>query len=311
MTERKSMMKTESKVTIKTASKRGLYIRREVGAWLLFLPFLFLVFCFVWYPQVKGMILSFYEMQGYNAVRFIGFGNYVQVLKDTMFPKILANTLSYVFWSVVIGYIPPLFVALMLNEMVHMKGTLKSCIYFPTILPVIAASLIWYLMYFPDEGGLLNMIIAKFGVAPMEWLQNAGLAIPLMTISGMWKNMPAAMLLYLASLQGVNRELYEASVLDGAGFIKRLFSITFPQITGIMLLMLIKQIINVFQILEQPMAMTGGGPNNATLSMAYWAYKEGFENFRIGSSMAIGNILFLIILVFTLFYFYLSKKTED
>ena len=284
---------------------------REVKAWLLFTPFLILVFAFVWYPQVKTMVLSFFDKQGFTPVNFAGFKNYIQVFQDTLFTKILGNTFQYVFWSLLIGYIPPIIVAVILNEMVHFQSPLKTCIYFPTILPAVAAYLMWDLMYFPDEGGLLNMILSYFGVAPLEWLQNVNLTIPLLVVASTWKSMPASMLLYLAALQGVNRELYEAATLDGAGPLRRLFSVTFPQIIGTMLLMLINQIISIFQILDQPMVMTGGGPGNSSLTMAYWAYKEGFENFRVGTSMAIGNILFIIILVFTLFYFYLSKKTED
>ncbi len=291
--------------------KRNAFIKREVAAWALFAPFLFLVFAFVWYPQVKAIVLSLFKMQGYTPIEFNGFQNYVQVFHDTLFPKILGNTFKYVFWSMIIGYIPPIVIAIMLNEIVHFQNGLKTCIYFPVILPAVAAYLMWYLMYFPDEGGLLNMILSYFKISPQQWLQDKNLAIPLMVVAASWKGMPATMILYLAALQGVNRELYEAATLDGAGPAKRLFNVTFPQIIGVMLLMLIKQIISVFQVLEQPMTMTGGGPSNSTLTMAYWAYKEGFENFRVGSSMAIGNILFLIILVFTLFYFYLSKKTED
>lgn len=297
----------------KTSSKAGKKFSlagKEAEAWLLIAPLLFLVVLLIWYPQIMSFFWSMCDMQGYTPTAFVGLKNYKSILSNTMFVKILLNTLKYVFWSLVIGYLLPLIVAIMMNEMVHFKSGFKTLIYFPHVLPGVAVSLMWYLMYFPDEGGMLNMILALFGAKPMEWLQNEALTIPLIIISTTWKAMPGGMLMYYATLQGVNRDLYEAATIDGAGVLRRLWSITLPQISGTMLLMLINQIIGIFQILEQPMAMTGGGPNNASISLVYWSYKQGFENFRVGPAMAIGNIVFAILIIMTIFYFKLNKKIE-
>jgi len=290
--------------------KNRLFAGKEAEAWLLIAPLLFLVVLLVWYPQIMSFFWSMCDMQGYTPTAFVGLKNYKNVLTNTMFVKILINTLKYVFWSLVIGYISPLITALMLNETVHFKSGFKTLIYFPHVLPGVAVSLMWYLMYFPDEGGMLNMLLSFFGVKPLEWLQNEALTIPLIIISITWKGMPGSMLMYYATLQGVNRDLYEAATIDGAGVFRRLWSITIPQISGTMLLMLINQIISIFQIMEQPMAMTGGGPNNASISLVYWSYKQGFENFRVGPAMAIGNIVFVILIIMTIFYFKLNKKIE-
>lgn len=297
----------------KTSAKAGKKFSlagKEAEAWLLIAPLLFLVVLLIWYPQIMSFFWSMCDMQGYTPTAFVGLKNYKSILSNTMFVKILLNTLKYVFWSLVIGYLLPLIVAIMMNEMVHFKSGFKTLIYFPHVLPGVAVSLMWYLMYFPDEGGMLNMILALFGAKPMEWLQNEALTIPLIIISTTWKAMPGGMLMYYATLQGVNRDLYEAATIDGAGVLRRLWSITLPQISGTMLLMLINQIIGIFQILEQPMAMTGGGPNNASISLVYWSYKQGFENFRVGPAMAIGNIVFAILIIMTIFYFKLNKKIE-
>lgn len=313
-------MKRESrtlKTTDKTAESRGA-IRRKLGilgkeaeAWLLIAPLLFLVVLLIWYPQIMSFVWSLYDMQGYTPVDFVGFKNYQNVLSDTMFFKILGNTLKYVLWSLVFGYVTPLVVAIMLNEMTHFKSGFKTMLYFPHILPGVAASLMWYLMYFPNEGGMLNMLLSLVGAEPLGWLQNEKLTIPLIVIAMTWSGMPGSMLMYLASLQGINKDLYEAAIIDGAGIFTRLRAITLPQISGMMLLMFVNQIISVFQVLEQPMSMTGGGPNNASISMVFWSYKQGFENFRIGTSMAIGNIVFVILIVLTIFYFKINKKVED
>lgn len=295
----------------KAKEKKITTVKKEFSAWILIAPLIFLVFFLIWYPQVMSIYLSFFNLKGYTPQSFVGLKNYINVLSDTLFPKILLNTIKYVLWSLVLGYFLPVIVAIMINEMVHFKTGFKFCIYFPAILPGIAVSLMWYLIYFPDGGGLLNMLLQMIGLPPQEWLQNTKWAIPLLVISMTWKGMPASMLIYLASLQGINQELYEAAIIDGAGVLKRIRTITIPQISGVMLLLLIKQIISVFQVLEQPMAMTSGGPNNATITLSYLAYKEGFEYFRVGPAMAIGNILFVILIVFTSFYFYISRKVDE
>ncbi len=303
-------MKIGKKEKTGAIKKNRLFAGKEAEAWLLIAPLLFLVVLLVWYPQIMSFFWSMCDMQGYTPTAFVGLKNYKNVLTNTMFVKILINTLKYVFWSLVIGYISPLITALMLNETVHFKSGFKMLIYFPHVLPGVAVSLMWYLMYFPDEGGMLNMILSFFGMGPLEWLQNEALTIPLIIIAITWKGMPGSMLMYYATLQGVNRDLYEAATIDGAGIFRRLWSITIPQISGTMLLMLINQIISIFQIMEQPMAMTGGGPNNASISLVYWSYKQGFENFRVGPAMAIGNIVFVILIIMTIFYFKLNRKIE-
>ncbi|MEG2583884.1 MAG: sugar ABC transporter permease, partial [Oscillospiraceae bacterium] len=127
------------------------------SAWLMLLPGLFLLYFMVWRPVVVGAGLSLFELKGYEPVKFIGLANYKRVLTDTLFIKTLFNTVQYVVWSLVIGFLPPIIVAIMLNEMVHGKAFFKFAIYFPVIVPTVAVSLIWYFLYQPDPNGLLNM----------------------------------------------------------------------------------------------------------------------------------------------------------
>lgn len=130
---------------------------------------------------------------------------------------------------------------------------------------------------------------------------------------GKWKGFPGSMLLYFAALQSVSVEQYEAALIDGAGPWKRLWFVTRPAMEGLLLLNLVRQIISVFQIMEQPLAMTGGGPNGASVSLSYQLYQYGFNSGGkgTGQAMALGVIIFLILIVFTLFYFWLNKKVED
>ena len=277
----------------------------------MFAPFALLLYFFILRPQVIGIIYSLFDLVGFTPTSFVGFDNYVNVFTNSDFLKILTNTLKYVFWSLLIGYPLPVIMAIMLNEIVRGQSFFRVSVYIPTIVPTIAASLIWFFMYYPDQAGLLNAFLSLFGVEPFTWLQNENYTILLIVISCTWKGAGGTTILFLASLTSINQELYEAAIVDGAGFLARVKNITLPQISSMLVLGFVQQVISVFQIIEQPMTMTGGGPDGASMSMAYWAYKEGFEGFRIGNSLAISTITFTILILMTLFYFKLNKKLEE
>ncbi len=293
--------------------KRNLGLQKNVSAWILMLPMVIILYLFVWRPTVLGAVQSFFNMRGYTVTDFCGIDNYRRVLTHTQFLPTLWNTVQYVFWSLIIGFLPPIFIAIMINEVVHFKGGFRVLIYLPALIPGIAAMLMWYYMYYPDQTGLLNMLLGKFGVQPQQWLNNPDFAIIGIMIYTTWKSFPAAMLLYYASVQGVSVELYEAAMIDGAGPLRRLWHVTRPAMEGIILLQFVRQIINVFQIMEQPLAMTGGGPNGASTSLSYQLYQYGFNSGGkgTGQAMALGVIIFVILIVFTIFYFWLNRKVED
>lgn len=293
--------------------KKLLTRRNDLNGWILMLPMVAILYLFVWRPTVMGTYWSFFNMKAYTVKDFCGLDNYIKVLSHTQFVPMLWNTVQYVLWSIVIGFFPPLFIAIMMNEIVHFKGGFRVLIYIPAVIPGIAAMLMWYFMYYPDQTGLLNMILGKFGVEPKQWLNDPDFTIIGIIIYSTWKGFAGSMLLYFASVQSVSVELYEAVIIDGAGPFKRLWHVTRPAMEGIILLQLVRQIISVFQIMEQPLAMTGGGPNGASTSLSYQLYQYGFNSGGkgTGQAMALGVIIFLILIVFTIFYFWLNRKVED
>lgn len=290
--------------------KRNFIIKKNLSGWILLLPFLACITYTLWAPTVQGIIWSFFDMQGYTPMGFAGLKNYRIVMSDTGFLRTLLNTLLYVIWSLVIGYWVPFVLAVMLNEVIRGKGFFRFAMYLPNMAPGIAVSMLWYYMYYPNGSGLLNMLLGLVGIEPQIWLQNAKMTIPLILISSTWKSMGGTLLLYLAALQGVNRELYEAALVDGAGIWKRIVHVMLPQVSGILLLNLVRQILSVFQIMEEPLAMTGGGPNNASMSMGLLAYRYAFQNFKIGNALAVNVIMFVLLIILTLFYFKLEKKVN-
>lgn len=286
-------------------------IKKSIKAWLLMIPALFTLYFMIWRPQVMGFVWSLYKMSGYTPVSFAGLKNYIDVISSTDFLKMLSNTVQYVGWSLVIGFLPPVILAIVLNEMKYCKGFFKTVLYIPSMLPMISVMLMWYFIYYPDATGLLNIILGKLNIEPKMWLNNPNIAIILIIITMTWRSMGASMLLYFSALQTVNTDLYEAALMDGAGILKRIKHITIPQISGVLILSFVNQIISVFQVMEQPLTMTGGGPDNATSTLGLQLYNYAFISGRTGQALALGGIMFVFLLISTCFYFYLNHKVEQ
>ena len=287
------------------------HMRKNLLAWLMLLPSLIIFLIFVWQPLVSGVILSFFETIGFKAGKFVGFQNFIDVMSDPTFVKAFTNCLSYTLWSFLIGFLLPIVVAIAINEMVNLNSFFRFSVFFPSMIPGIATAIMWFFIFDPGDGGLLNMLFTRVGLPQSQWLQNEQLTIPLIIITLTWRAFGGTTIIYLAGLQGVNQELYEASTLDGAGVWGKIRHITLPGISNIIGLMFIMQIIGVFQIMAEPLAMTDGGPNNASVSLILQAYRYAFKDDNaVGKSMAVGTITFIILMIFTFIYFRINKNME-
>lgn len=298
------------KMQLKGSRKLNGILQKNISGWLLIMPSVILFIILVWRPIIIGMSYSFFDLKGFEPVKFVGLDNFKDVLSDTNFIKTLKNTLKYVGWSLVIGFPLPIICAVMLNELLHWKGYFKITTYLPVIIPSIATCLIWKMVYMDGEGGMLNMLLYYFGISPQNWLSNKNIVIQLIIISMSWNAFGSTMIVYLASLQSVNNELYEAARLDGAGFFGRIRYVLLPHMRGIMMLMAIRQIISVFNVTEQPLTMTGGGPNGASLSIGLTNYFYAFKYGQYEKSLALGVITFILLFMLTFIYFRLEKKSE-
>ena len=250
-------------------------------------------------------------MQGSARLQFVGLQNYIEIITDTNFLTVLANTLKYTGYSLLIGFLPPLVIAILLNEVRKGQYMFRMGMYIPVVLPGIAVYMLWSYMYGAGETGLLNTIMGAFGVDPYVWLQDSRLAIVWIVVTMTWSGMGGTILMYFAALQGISPELYEAASIDGAKIRHKLRYITLPEVYPIALLLFVKQIIGVFQVMEQPLTMTGGGPNGATESLALLAYKYAFEYFKFDKGMATGVITFVILIFMTIFYTRLEKRVNQ
>ncbi len=286
-------------------------IKKNVPGWALIVPTVLLFTFLVWRPIIIGISYSFYDLKGFEPVKFVGFDNYVQVLKDTNFTKTLWNTVSYVIWSLIIGLPLPFLAAVMMNEMLHAKQYFKITTYLPAVLPGVATYLLWKFIYGESQGGLLNAMLYFLGVQPLPFLASETAVIPLLVVMMSWSGFGGTLIMYLATLQSVDNTLYEAARLDGAGIWRRFTTVTFPHCRGIILLLAVRQIISVFQVTEQPLVMTGGGPAGASLSLGLTNYFYAFKYGAMDKSLALGVITFCILAGLTVVYFVLDKKIHD
>lgn len=289
----------------------GTKIKENSYGWLLLLPALFCLVVVKWSPIVSGVIRSFYETRGYETTGFVGLRNYRDVLSDTLFLTTLKNSVMYVVWSLVIGFIPPLLIAILLNEVRFFKRGFRLITYIPYLAPMVVTTLIFTYMYMPGESGFLNAVLSTVGIPPQEWLQNPNMTIPLIVVAMTFTGAPGTAVIYLAALQNISTDLYEAAVIDGASIWKRLRSITLPSIAGTLLLMTARQIIGVFQVMQEPLLMTGGGPDNASVTINLTAYNYAFTYMKVSKSLALGTCAFIFLAVLTVVYFRVEKKIKE
>ncbi len=295
----------------KNNKKLGTFFVRNLIGWLLMLVPLLLFFIIVWRPIIIGIGYSFFDLVGFTPTEFVGLENYKDVLSDTNFVKTLWNTVKYVLYSLVIGFPLPFIIAVLLNEMVHTKSLFKFTIYLPVLVPSMAAYLIWKVLYAAGDGGLINSVIGLFGADAVNWLGSESNAIPSIIMTMTWSGFGGTMLMHLATLQGINQELYDAARLDGAGIWRRFTTVMFPHMRGILLLLGVRQIIGVFSVTEQPLVMTGGGPNGASLSLGLTNYFYAFRDGNFERSLAVGVVSFLILICVTFIYYGLDKKISE
>lgn len=291
-----------------TSRKWQYLLRRNLGGYLFLLPALLVFAVFVWYPIILGFIMSFQSIDLINPSLWIGLQNYRHVFADPLFALAWRNTLAFTAISLLFGYIVPVILALLINEMRHGRGYFRLVFYLPVMLPPIVTVFLWRYIYNPDYG-LLNSLLNLLHIASGLWLESPATALPALVVVATWSSAGSTMLIYLAALQGVPASLYEAAEIDGASLWRRLWHITLPTIRPIMLLMLILQIISTMQTFIEPFTMTDGGPQNSTITVLLLIYNYAFNDADFGGASALGVILFLVLAVFALIYMRLTSRS--
>jgi multiple sugar transport system permease protein len=265
-------------------------------------------------PMIASMYLSSTSWTMLAPPVSVGLANYKAILSDDpLFLESLANTLYYVVFSVPLGLGVALGLALLLDQKVRGTALFRTAFFLPSVTNMVAVAMLW-LWVFNPEYGLLNALLQMVGIKGPLWLQSESWAKPSLILMSLWGT-GGTMMVFLAALQGIPHELYEAAELDGAGAGRKFLHISLPMISPAMLFNLVVGIIGSFQVFTQAFVMTGtaqpgseGGPNNATLFVVLYLFKKAFQEFRMGYASALAWVLFFIILTATVVQMRLAKR---
>jgi multiple sugar transport system permease protein len=253
-------------------------------------------------PILATLGLSLTRWDMLTTPQFAGLDNYAKLLGDDRFGKALRNTIFYTLVSVPVGLVFALGLATALNRQIRGIAWIRTAYFLPLVTSATAIALVWLWIYSP--AGPLNDILRALGIAPQRWVADPTLAMPSIIAMSIWQGLPANVIIFLAGLQGVPVEYYDAASVDGAGRWARFRRITLPLLTPSIFFTGILALIGAFQVFDQVYVMANPGkPGDATITLVYFIYEAGFRNFKMGYAASASWIMFLIVAVATILYF--------
>jgi multiple sugar transport system permease protein len=275
--------------------------RRLLIAYTFMLPSLIVLAVFMFYPLIRAAILSFTNYSVFGVTKYVGLSNYITLLHNSQFWGDLVNTVYYAGVTTPVSVALALALALLLNRRgLPGRSVLRAAIFLPAVVSLAVAAIPFRLMFTPSIG-LITYWLGAIGVHSTDWLDSTTLAMPAVIIVGVWKNVGFYMVIYLAGLQTIPKEFYEAARIDGASAWQRFRNVTWPLLSNTTMFVTIIALIASFQAFDQIFVMTQGGPAFSTETLVMLIYREGFQQFQMGYASAIGYVLVLIILLFSLF----------
>jgi multiple sugar transport system permease protein len=287
----------------------------QVGAaWVFLAPALTLIGLFFFLPVVASLVLSFTDFDIYAIadlanVRLVGLRNYSRLIESPIFWTALKNTFYFVLVGGPLTMAVSLGAALLVNApLVRFKALFRTLYFAPFITTLVAVAIVWRYLYH-RQYGLVNYGLGLFGLGPVDWLGDPHWAMPAIILLAVWKNFGYNMLIFIAGLQAIPQELYEAAYLDGAGAWRRFRHVTLPMLGPTLVFVGLITMIGFFQLFAEPYVMTQGGPLRSTTSMVLLMYEEGFRWWRMGFAAAVTFVLFLVILAFMLLQRRLRQST--
>ncbi len=293
-----------------------MFSKTKLSALILFLgPSLLVIFTFFFLPVIAALIMSFtdfdiYALGNLSYLRFVGLRNYLRLLEDPLFWTSVKNTFYFVLAGGPLSVAVSLSAALLLNtKLIKFKGLFRVTYFLPVVTTLVAVAVIWRFIYHP-RFGIINYVLGLIGLTPIDWLGDPAFSMPALILMAVWKNFGYNMIIFIAGLQNIPEDLYEAADIEGASAWQQFWSITIPQLAPTTLFISVITMIGYFQLFAEPYVMTQGGPLSSTLSVVLYMYQEGFRWWNIGYSTSIAFMLFLLILIGTVIQFRLQKDTE-
>jgi multiple sugar transport system permease protein len=290
-------------------------MKKSSAAFIFLFPALSAIFVFFFLPVIAAFIISFtdfdiYAINNYNNIRFIGFKNYLELFNDPLFWTALKNTFYFVFAAAPLSIIVSLTSAVALNsKLIKYKSLFRLTYFLPVVTTLVAVAIVWRFIYHP-RFGILNYFLGFFGLNEVDWLGDPNWAMPAIIILAVWKNFGYNMIIFIAGLQNIPEQLYEAAKIEGAGMWQQFKFITLPMLAPTTLFVSLITMIGFFQLFAEPYVMTQGGPLNSTLSIVQYMYQEGFRWWNMGYSSAIAFILFFIIFIGTFIQMKIQKERD-
>jgi multiple sugar transport system permease protein len=285
------------------------------SAWLFLAPALVVLGVFFLLPVLGALILSLtdydlYALADIRNLRFIGLGNYWELLHRPLFWSALGHTVYFVAVGVPLSMGASLGAAVLLNSpLARCKPLFRTALFAPVVTTVVAVAVIWRYL-FNTKYGMANYLLGLLGIHPVDWLGDPHWAMPTIILFAVWKNFGYNMIIFLAGLQAIPSDLYEAARIDGASSWRQFRHITLPLLKPTLLMVAILTVSGYFQLFAEPYVMTEGGPLQSTVSVLYLMYDEGFKWWNLGSASAVAFLLFLIMFAVTVLMLKLSRRGE-
>jgi multiple sugar transport system permease protein len=290
-------------------------VRVGHAAWAFATPALLVITVFFFVPVLAALIVSLtdfdlYALADIRNLRFVGLGNYWHLLHTPDFWRAVVNTGYFVAVGVPLSLAASLASALLVNSrLAYLAAFFRTAFFAPVVTTLVAVAVVWrYLLH--TRYGLLNYALAHLGIHPIDWLGDPHWALPAIILFAVWKNFGYNMVIFLAALQSIPADLYEAARLDGASLWQEFGRITLPMLRPTLLLVSILTVAGYFQLFAEPYVMTQGGPLQSTVSVLYFMYEEGFKWWNLGSASAVAFLLFLMILAVTALQLRLARDGE-
>ncbi|BCJ42007.1 sugar ABC transporter permease [Actinoplanes ianthinogenes] len=302
---------SRSTTASRASARRGRKVRDNLTGHLFLLGAVLCFALFTWYPMIRGIIMSFQKTKR-GVTTWVGLDNYTRIVADPSFWPAWRNTVYFTLLALIIGYAVPFFVAILLNELRHAKGYLRVLVYLPVMLPPASALFLFkFYAYDPSDAGLFNAVLKALHLPTSQWMQSPTATMPAMVIASTWMNMGGAVLIYLASLQNIPGELYEAAELDGAGLWRRIWNVTIPQTKLILGLLAMMQIVATMQVFIEPLILANGaGTQDSATTVAYLIYQHGFYQNDLNGAAALGVITLVALAAFSAVYLRLTTKND-
>ena len=288
---------------------------QNAAAYVFIAPALIVIGVFFLLPVVAALLLSLtdfdiYAVASLSNARFVALGNYSRLLHTPDFWRALWNTLYFALVGGPLSIVVSLAAALLVNaKLVRFRTFFRTALFAPFVTTLVAVAIVWRYLYHPQYG-ILNYILGRVGIHPIDWLGDPHWAMPAIILMAVWKNFGYNMLIFIAGLQAIPDDLYEAAELDGANAWQRFRTVTLPMLGPTLVFVAVITMIGYFQLFAEPYVMTRGGPLRATTSLVLLMYEEGFRWWRMGYAAALAFVLFAVIMAATLVQLRLQRGEE-